>query len=266
MEIARPATRHVKKTLPPTLSGFPGEAEIRYYVKCTVNRHGFLKENARTQVPFNFFPIENPRPPVTGSESFARQKHMFDGFPGPMNESAKEKMKGIFGKKSSSTPNSPLVAGGPPLVSIDARLPEPAILTCNQDIPLRLIFKKLSEVGDQVFMNSLQISLIGYTKIRAHEVYRTESNSWIICSTSNTNVPLGSPSDPVDAESILDDHLWRGPGHTLPNTVAPSFEICNIERSYQLDIRIGLSYGNRDAKVRIGQWRTVVRNSMKKQS
>jgi hypothetical protein len=47
-----------------------------------------------------------------------------------MNESAKEKMKVLFGKKSHGTPNSPNVAGGLPLVSIDARLPEPAILTC----------------------------------------------------------------------------------------------------------------------------------------
>ncbi|USW53745.1 Putative arrestin-like, immunoglobulin E-set [Septoria linicola] len=249
MEIARPASRHVKKTLPPTLSGFPGEAEIRYFVKCTVNRHGLLKENARTQIPFNFFPIENPRPALTGSECFARQKHRFDVFPGsPMGgESARDKMKGIFGKKS-STPNSPTVAGGSPFISIDARLPEPAILTCNQDIPLRLIFKKLSDFGDQVFMSTLQISLIGHTKIRAHEVYRTESNSWIICSMSNMNVLLGSPSDEVESEHVIDDALWRGQSHALPNTVAPTFETCNIERTYQLDIRISLTYGDRDAK------------------
>lgn len=113
-------------------------------------------------------------------------------------------------------------------------------------------------------MNSLQIALIGHTKIRAHEVYRTESHSWIICSTSNTNILLGTPSDAVDAENVLDDSLWRGPAHTLPNTVAPSFETCNIQRTYQLDIRIGLSYGNREAKVRIGQWRTVVRECAKR--
>lgn len=28
--------RHAKKTLPPSLTGFPGEAEIRYYIKVTV--------------------------------------------------------------------------------------------------------------------------------------------------------------------------------------------------------------------------------------
>ncbi|KAM3425665.1 hypothetical protein BST61_g7609 [Cercospora zeina] len=248
MEFARPAPRHVKKTLPPTLSGFPGEAEIRYYVKCTVGRHGFLKENARTQVPFNFFPIENPRPPVSEAESFARQKHRFDGFDTPGTPTVGDKMKGMLGKKSSSMSSSPITGSGSPFVSIDARLPEPPIITCNQDVPLRLIFKKLSEFGDEVFMTSLQISLIGHTKIRAQDVFRTESNSWIICSASNMNVLLGRPSDPADTETVVDDRLWRGPAHVLPNTVAPNFETCNIERTYQLDIRIGLSYGDRDAK------------------
>jgi hypothetical protein len=40
--------RHVKKTLPPSLSGFPGEAEIRYYVKVTVGRASLWKENYRS--------------------------------------------------------------------------------------------------------------------------------------------------------------------------------------------------------------------------
>ena len=47
MEMARDTTKHVKKTLPPSLSGFPGEAEIRYFVKATVQRPAFYKENFR---------------------------------------------------------------------------------------------------------------------------------------------------------------------------------------------------------------------------
>jgi len=39
--------RHAKKTLPPTLSGFPGMAEIKYYVKATVVRPKFYQENLR---------------------------------------------------------------------------------------------------------------------------------------------------------------------------------------------------------------------------
>lgn len=48
LEMARDTDRHVKKTLPPSLSGFAGQAEIRYYVKVTVQRPAFYKENFRT--------------------------------------------------------------------------------------------------------------------------------------------------------------------------------------------------------------------------
>jgi hypothetical protein len=48
VEVARDTHRHVKKTLPPSLSGFPGMADIKYYVKATVVRPQFYKENIRT--------------------------------------------------------------------------------------------------------------------------------------------------------------------------------------------------------------------------
>jgi hypothetical protein len=45
-ELSKSPTQHVKATLPPSVY-FPGEAEIRYYVKVTVNRPSLLKENPR---------------------------------------------------------------------------------------------------------------------------------------------------------------------------------------------------------------------------
>lgn len=148
-------------------------------------------------------------------------------------------MKGIFGSKPANTPTTSNEA---PIVSVDARLPEPAILTCNDDIPLRILVKKLNDCAEVIYLQSLQVSLIGVTKIRAHEVFRDESNSWVIVSKSNMGVQIGSPNDSINTETVLDDRLWRG--QPLPNTVAPSFETCNISRTYQLDVRIGLSYGD----------------------
>ncbi|CAK4033288.1 Hypothetical predicted protein [Lecanosticta acicola] len=245
LDPVRPAEKHVKKTLPPTLSGFPGEAEIRYYVKVTVNRQSFFKENPRAYTPFNFFPIEPPRPSPTGSEVYARQRHAFSAF--PHNGDVKDKMKGLFSKKSSAS-SSPIPPTTAPSISVDARLQEPAILTCNSDIPLRLIVKKINEHDELLYLDSLQISLIGHTKVRAHEVSRTETQSWIITSRSNMNIPI----DPINTDTVLPDHMWRG--LSLPNTVAPTFETCNIARSYQLDIRIGFSYsGGGLSKVRMQQ-------------
>lgn len=252
LEIAKPPPRHVKRTLPPTLSGFPGEAEIRYFVKATVNRHSMFKENPRAYTPFNFFPIEPPRPASTGSEIYARQKHNFNAF---HEEPMKSKMKGIFGRKDPTT----VVVGEAPFVSVDARLPEPPILTCNHEIPLRLLVKKLNAHSEPVYLQSLQISLIGSTMIRAQNVYREENNSWVIMSKTNMGIRIGLPEDPINTETVIDDRMWRG--QPLPNTVAPSFQTCNISRSYQLDVRVGLSYSGsvqNASKVRKGQIPRIV--------
>ncbi len=47
MELAQDTNRHVKKTLPPSLNGIAGQMEIGYYVKVTVQRPAFYKENFR---------------------------------------------------------------------------------------------------------------------------------------------------------------------------------------------------------------------------
>lgn len=47
VEMARDTNRHVKKTLPPSLASFPGEAEIKYFIKATIIRPQFYKENIR---------------------------------------------------------------------------------------------------------------------------------------------------------------------------------------------------------------------------
>jgi hypothetical protein len=47
VEVAKDTNRHVRKTLPPSLSGFPGEADIKYFVKATIIRPQFYKENIR---------------------------------------------------------------------------------------------------------------------------------------------------------------------------------------------------------------------------
>jgi hypothetical protein len=257
IEIAKPPQGHVKRTLPPTLSGFPGEAEIRYFVKATVRRSSFWKENPRAYAPFNFFPIEPPRPTPTGNEIFARQRHSFNAF--PEGEGSKSKMKSLFTKSKEATPSSPIGKGDAPNISVDARLPEPAILTCNDDIPLRVIIKKLNDSDGMLYLQSLQVSLVGITKIRAQDVYRNESTSWVIMSKSNMGMPIGTASDSAGTENVIPDNFWRG--QNLPNTVAPSFEACNIIRQYQLDVRVGLSYSGTmqsSSKVRKGRIPLIV--------
>lgn len=87
----------------------------------------------------------------------------------------------------------------------------------------------------------LQIELIGYTHVRAHDLTRSESSSWVIMSQSNMNIPLGDPSDPIGKEWKVPSRYWEN--IPLPNTVAPSFDTCNISRTYELEVRVGLAHG-----------------------
>ncbi|KAJ6185080.1 Arrestin-like N-terminal [Penicillium mononematosum] len=233
VEVAKDTNRHVRKTLPPSLSGFPGVADIKYFVKATVIRPQFYKENIRSIVPLNFLPIEPPRVGNPNEETYARRQHQFS------KTQVASKKKSIFSRGSSSL-KEPYTE--PPRVSVDARLPNPSILTCNEPVPLRLLAKKLTEGPDVIFLQMLQVELISYTKILAHDLNRTESGSWVIMSRSNMNIPLGKPGDPVGTDWTIDPNLWNR--YPLPNSVAPSFETCNIERSYELEIRVGLTHGN----------------------
>lgn len=135
---------------------------------------------------------------------------------------------------------------------MDSRLPNPSILTCNEPVPLRLVAKKLTETSDIIFLEMLQIELISYTKILAHDLTRNESGSWVIMSRSNMGIPLGKPEDPAGTELNIDPKLWGN--LPLPNSVAPSFETCNIERAYELEVRVGITHGTAsNMKVRFGR-------------
>lgn len=198
--------------------------------------------------PFNFIPIEPPRPVSSTAENYARRQHHFTATstPGP------SKMKALFtGSKEKASVSSGSEQENDGLrISLDARLPEPAILTCNKDVPLRLIVKRMNGNADWIYLQSLQVELIGHTTIRARDVFRQETQSWLIVSHSNMNVLLDSGNDPekdrMSKDIIIDPYAWQG--KPVPNSVAPTFDICNITRRYELQIRVGLGHGSNASK------------------
>jgi hypothetical protein len=220
--------RHVHRTLPPSLSGLPNEAEIRYYVKVTVQRPSIFKENRRNEVGFRFLPIEPPRPLPTNSEVFARRPHAFQP------ALVKQRGKGMFTRPVQ-------VSKTPPSVLLDARLPSPAILVCREPVPLRLLIKKQGESEEQLYLVGLGIELIGTTQVRALDVVRNEVMSYPVTNLSNLKIPVGNPTDPIGTDWTVDSALWDG--IKLPPTVGPSFEACNIDRSYELEAKVTLGWG-----------------------
>lgn len=242
---------HVTKTLPPSFTGFPREAEIRYYVKVTIQRPGLFRENIRHQVGFKFMPIEPPRPPPTNQEGYARRPFTFalksPGINGRSQAQQQQKRQSVFSRKQGS--NGPATNGSsssepeqPPSVEISARLPHPAILTCNKPIPLRLLAKKLVETNAECYLVSLQIDLVGSTIVRCQDLVNTETTRWVVASRHGLAIPLQKgPGDAVGTETEVNNVLWNN--SPLPNTVMPSFITCNLKRTYSLELKLGVSWG-----------------------
>ncbi|RAL64113.1 hypothetical protein DID88_003301 [Monilinia fructigena] len=173
--------RHVKKTLPPSLTGFPGEAEIRYYVKVTVQRPSMFKENRR--------------PPKTTNEAFAKRPFIFQNGGSPYAK------KGLFAKKSKQLSNTA------PQGEVDARLPSPPILTCNKPMPLRILLRKTNTSPEHVFLVSLQVNLIGTTEVKALGVIRRETSTWVVI---NSKLWDAIPLPNTVAPSFVTCNLARG--------------------------------------------------------
>ena len=201
------------------------------YVQSMISSINADSPNETQTTFFKFLPIEPPRDPPNRRESYARRRHQFSPHVDVPQKS------GPFRKASVPTSSKEEA----PKISVDGRLPDPAIITCNEPLPLRVIARKLNETSEILFLTLLQVELIGYTTIRAHDLTRKESSSWVVVSLANLKIPLGNSETPADRDMEVDQKLWTN--IPLPNTVSPSFETCNLSRHYTLQIRIGLVYG-----------------------
>ncbi|KAL9057314.1 MAG: hypothetical protein Q9162_002388 [Coniocarpon cinnabarinum] len=201
------SSNHIKAPLPPTLGGFPGLASIRYFVKCTVNRREFYKENPRVIQHINFIPIEQVRPPTQSSENFGRRNYQFNSFQLLDGGIPQPKMKRVLSNlnptKKSSLSSASANPGEqiPPWVEVDARLPDPAILTSNEKVPLRLLVKRLDEGSLPLYLQTLQVELVGTTRIRAGHAGRNETTSWVVTSRSNINQYIEFPEAERDVQN-----------------------------------------------------------------
>ena len=138
----------------------------------------------------------------------------------------------------------------PPSISIDGRLPDPPIVTCNEVLPLRVLIMKKNDSPAKIYLQLLNINLIAHTVIRAQDLRRQEVSSWTILSIANMNTPLNETVG-GDGQKVLeiDSNLWKQ--RPLPNTICPSFETCNIVRKYELEVKVGLQWGSPNINVRL---------------
>ncbi|EPQ64167.1 Bgt-1803 [Blumeria graminis f. sp. tritici] len=223
--------QHVKQKLPPTLTALPGTAEIRYFIKVTVQRRSLFKENWRSELSFKFLPTEPPRPQPTSNQFYVRMPFSFLSQPSQGSRG----WWNIF--KKQKTKLSELAPEG----EIDVRFPGSAILTWNKPPPFHLIVRRTNRSSEQIFMVSCAFHLHGKTLIRAKGVMHIEKISWVLLNICGSWVPIGLPDASDGNDYEINNSFWSG--RPLPQSVCPSFDTCNLGRSYELQIRVSLSYG-----------------------
>ncbi|KAH7130827.1 hypothetical protein B0J11DRAFT_603219 [Dendryphion nanum] len=144
----------------------------------------------------------------------------------------------------------------PARFSITASFPEDYALTCCNDVTMRLSVKKMNLFPTDLYLQSFQILLVGYTDVRAGNVAHGEMTFWMIQSLSNINMKICAGEDGLGETREIDQVLWEG--KPLPNAVVPSFTSCNIQRRYELEILMGFQCGSPKSRVLFVQLRTPV--------
>lgn len=130
----------------------------------------------------------------------------------------------------------------PPSISFEGRLPDPPIITCNESLPLRVLITKLNDSPANIYIQLIEIVLVSNTTTRAHELERTDTNNFVLVSRSNLHSPLAPSSKAEGGKEVeVDSTIWNQA--PLPNSVAPTFNTCNVSCNYLLDIKVGLSWG-----------------------
>ncbi|KAF9636696.1 putative arrestin domain-containing protein [Lasiodiplodia theobromae] len=256
---------YTERGLPPSFTQPLDEIEIVYCIEATATRPDIFKENLHTTYRFNFRPIEQARDPVPQLTSIKHQ-HQFD------LQRTPTQLTDASSSPSTTSPDFTTTAGLYPELAaetavmtsptrelasilIDARLPAPAILVRNHDVPLSLTVRKVNAFAGQLYLRSLHVALIGYTTIQKQQrpssssssrstrsrspspspadrdereqgkktKQREKADTWVIASTCNMRVPIGHPDAPVGARLALPPALWQD--RPVPASVAPSFDV-----------------------------------------
>lgn len=116
----------------------------------------------------------------------------------------------------------------------------PYLISCGP-IPLLVKLTKTCACHCSVQLNDFQTTLIETTEIRAKHYNQSSQQIWTVQTISNLKQKLLEGRAPLGTVVHLPESIWAP--YTIPFALVPSFETCNIRRTYQLIVRVGLEIG-----------------------
>lgn len=107
----------------------------------------------------------------------------------------------------------------------------------SREVKMHLSVTKLNRHPQDLYLQSFQVLLVGYTDIRAGAATHGHMSFWTLQSLSNIGLHVFSASDPPGLQRDIDPKLWDN--ITIDNSVVPDFATCNLERRYELEVLMG---------------------------
>lgn len=215
----QPRVQHVSNTLPPSFFQSP-RVHIRYFVKCTISRPGFLKRNRRVYQPFVFLPIEPPRPPSLETPFRVGRVHHL--------RMTSERTAGsgflsrLFGSRDTDRQALPL--------EVEVLLPNPVIFVPGLPIDFRVKVQRTDSYAPakHVSVVAVSVTLVCYNLLIACEHVRrgAEYLSLIQNAAVHGDVTIG--------RALVINSQTLGRPLVVPTNVPPTFTTCNIRRHYEL--------------------------------
>lgn len=125
---------------------------------------------------------------------------------------------------------------------INVKLLNGPCLFSQNYIPLAIEINQLRGDRSELRLNDFQTMLIETTEIRVGDSIESLQRCWIIQTMTNMNESLFGEGMPLGDSADLPSSIWSA--HPVPSSITPSFEICNIKRTYQLEVRLGFLVGS----------------------
>ncbi|KAA8916243.1 hypothetical protein TRICI_001611 [Trichomonascus ciferrii] len=233
------AVTHKQTKLPPSFQAVDDMACVEYFLKVTVDRASSFRINQRAWKPVFFRPIDdtptNPRPGLVNKGYYSRIPIALE----PEND--KEKKKGF----RSILPRS-VKTGEPSRAYLECRTPAGAILVPSERLPFQIFLHFTTPSRfNQLTVEEFTVSLFELTQLRADHKTQNFSFETKLTNSKKLNTPLTitmASASPSGSEDMLQFEVGnellkfiRIPGH-----IPPTFDSCNIKRSYAIKISLGV--------------------------
>lgn len=202
--------------LPHSTGDLTSDAEILYFLEARVTMGGVFKHVMKRSRQIFLYPITNPHQPP---RSIINQREI--AFNRTENH---EKVTSIYG------------------VAIE--LGQGGDLALGQRVPIKVHVTQsdLSNLDDLI-LNDYQVMLIQRTITRVGTRSQVKHVFRTLRTVSNLNLDICVAEITSNNAMTLSDNSW-GPTF-LPSDITPTFETCNITRTYKLEVRLGFKGGAR---------------------